>query len=467
MADVFDYIHWRGDISFTNAPFCEVDALIFSKLSYLPFEYIVPHSVDRSITLSEASDEFFAINKGRDVRLGEIIPDEIVDLFALCAQSVRFGNIPLSAYRSISNEERGEQFSAVTFLLDNGVNVVTYRGTDDTLIGWKEDFTMAFQTPIPAQYSAERYLAEIGESFDGEIIINGHSKGGNLSYWAALTAPLTIRERIVAVYNLDGPGFINDIRDNTVYQELHDRMKTIVPTCSVVGMFFNYDDNYEVVESTERGVFQHNGLSWKVLGNKFVRADDFTDECKRINSLLGAWIDSMSKSDREAFVDAVFDVLASTKAQTLTDLAADKAGVIKAFSSLDEETKRALSVGIKLLIGEGRASARQMLGVQSKDDEDSYAACAHPPKAKLMRKKRIVRRKVASKKRDKRSVPKASGCVAACKRTRHTGIKTITDSFKNLEMPQIDFSFLNSVLTPRRSEGKKTANQGRIKKRIK
>ncbi len=373
MADVFDYLNWRGDIGFEQAPFCEVDALVFSKLAYIPFDGIVGADHGEGITLNKAEELFFRKNAGKKISLGEIIPDEIVDLFHACANSARFSLVRLSSFVNINDGESVEQFSALTFSFDQ-LLVVTFRGTDDTLVGWKEDFSMAFSSPVAAQYRSESYLSEVANALDGDIIICGHSKGGNLAYFAALTANENVRVRIKEVYNLDGPGFLNAVFESRVYEELSGRMHTIVPTCSVVGMFFNYDENYQVVESSEKGIMQHNGLSWSVMGAKFIRADDFSDDCKRINKLLGAWIDSMSTRDREEFVSAVFGVLESTNARTLTELASDKGAVIKAFSSLDDETKRALSTGFKLLLGESRASVGEMLAPQRKTTKTARTA---------------------------------------------------------------------------------------------
>jgi hypothetical protein len=374
---VFDYIDWRGDITFEESPFCEVDALVLSKLAYIQFDGIVSATSEDGISLRKAAELFFNKNAGKKISLGEIIPDEIVDLLRSCAESERFAGLSLSSFVSVNDGESVEQFAALTFSI-NDLFVVTFRGTDDTLVGWKEDFSMAFNSPIPAQYRAESYLSDVADRFDGEIILCGHSKGGNLAYFAALSASEGIRARIKDVYNLDGPGFLNSVFESRAYCELEGRMHTIVPACSVVGMFFNFDENCKVVESSEKGIMQHNGLSWHVLGAKFVEADGFTDEFKRINKVIGAWIDSMSKREREEFVGAVFGALESTKARTLTELAADKAAVIKAFSSLDDETKRALSTGLKLFIGESRVEISEMLAPQRKTTKTARTA----PKAK-------------------------------------------------------------------------------------
>ena len=61
MGTLFDYVNWRGDLTFSEAPFNEVDNLIFSLLSYLNFSGIVPkeHS-DAAIPIKAAANSFLS-----------------------------------------------------------------------------------------------------------------------------------------------------------------------------------------------------------------------------------------------------------------------------------------------------------------------------------------------------------------------------------------------------------------------
>ena len=214
MANVFDYIKWRGDLGFEQSTLNEIDALIFCELSYIFYDGIVPESsADGYVTLSEAAEVFFERNAGRDeISLGEIVPKEIVTLLRNAAASRRFSEIPLAHFVNVIDDETVEQFSAISFFPTETTVFVAYRGTDDTITGWREDFRMAFLTPVPAQKRAEEYLMKA--SADAErIYLGGHSKGGNLALWAAMNSSDEIAERIEEIYNFDGPGFLDDVAE--------------------------------------------------------------------------------------------------------------------------------------------------------------------------------------------------------------------------------------------------------------
>ena len=377
MSTVFDYLKWRGDLPFDKVPLCEIDALIFCELSYIFFDGIVPESKeDGFITLADAAEIFFERNANREIKLGEIVPDEIVDLFRLASTSPRFSGVPMTGFVNVIDDEAVEQFSAVTFHPTAGEIFVAYRGTDDTITGWREDFRMAFLTPVPAQKRAAGYLSDIAAGNDARIYIGGHSKGGNLAMWSALTAREDISERIARVYNFDGPGFLYDVWESTEYSRITDKLSTVIPTGSVVGLLLKYDSNYRVTKSSAKNyLYQHDALTWEVCGESFVCDDDVAPDVKRINDMVGRWIDSMEPDAREAFVEGFFDILSSTNAKTVTDLAANRSAVLKAFSNIDPETKQALLAGIKFFVGEGRSSVaeqiRLLIKKRSRTDEES------------------------------------------------------------------------------------------------
>ncbi|MBR6744776.1 MAG: DUF2974 domain-containing protein, partial [Clostridia bacterium] len=359
MTTVFDYIRWRGDLSFEKSPLCEIDALIFCELSYIFFDGIVPESIeDGTVTLKEAAEIFFERNAGKDViSLGELVPREIVDLFRLAAASVRFAEVEIGNFINVIDDETVEQFSAVSFYPGDGRLFVAYRGTDDSIAGWREDFRMAFLTPVPAQKRAEEYLAKAAENFDGRIVVGGHSKGGNLALWAALNASEDVAERTDKIYNFDGPGFLDNIWEGDNYTRIADKIRTVIPSGSVVGLLLKYDANYNVTKSTAKSyLHQHNALTWIVEGRNFVCDSDVLPDVKRANNLVGKWIYAMAPDDRRNFVEGFFDILCSTNAKTVTDLAQNRTAVLKAFSTIDPETKAALMTGVKFFLGEGKSS---------------------------------------------------------------------------------------------------------------
>ncbi|MBQ2241203.1 MAG: DUF2974 domain-containing protein [Clostridia bacterium] len=415
MANVFDYIKWRGDLSFEQSPLNEIDALIFCELSYIFFEGIVPKDLDEGyVTLAEAAEVFFERNAGMDeIRLGELVPKEIVPLFKIAAASKRFANIPLAHFVNVIDDETVEQFSAISFFPDSDSVFIAYRGTDDSITGWREDFRMAFQTPVPAQKRAEDYLIKASEGAK-TICVAGHSKGGNLALWAAMNSPDEIAERIDKIYNFDGPGFLNDIWEGANYERIADKISTVIPTGSIVGLLLKYDKNYRVTKSSAKNyLYQHDALTWEVEGVEFVCDEDVAPDVKRANEVVGKWIYSMEPDDRRAFVEGFFDILCSTSAKTVTDLAENRSAVIKAFSNIEPETKQALMAGVKFFLGEGKSAITESIRDLLKKKSDDEPSDAKQPKTETIK---PVTRKVIKK------VKKAPIHKSASPKRRHTAI---------------------------------------------
>lgn len=405
MANVFDYIKWRGDLTFEQSPLNEIDALIFCELSYIFFDGIVPEDQNEGyVTLAEAAEIFFERNAGQEeISLGEIVPKEIVTLFSMTAASKRFSKIPLSHFVNIIDDETVEQFSAISFYPDDETVLVAYRGTDDTITGWREDFRMAFLTPVPAQKRAEEYLLKASEDAKN-IYVAGHSKGGNLALWAAMNASDEIAERIEKVYNFDGPGFLDDVWESELYGRVAGKISTVVPTGSVVGLLLKYDKNYRVTKSSAKGyLHQHDALTWEVEGTEFVCDEDVAPEVKRAHEVVGKWIYSMEPDERRAFVEGFFDILCSTSAKTVTDLAANRSAVIKAFSNIEPETRQALMSGVKFFLGEGKSaiseSIRELLKKKS-DEEEPKEKKPEPPKPDKKVKKAVAKKKKYKRRRN-------------------------------------------------------------------
>lgn len=397
MANVFDYIKWRGDLGFEQSALNEIDALIFCELSYIFYDGIVPESsADGYVTLREAAEVFFERNAGRDeISLGEIVPKEIVTLLRDAAASRRFSEIPLAHFVNVIDDETVEQFSAISFFPTDDTVFVAYRGTDDTITGWREDFRMAFLTPVPAQKRAEEYLMKA--SADAErIYLGGHSKGGNLALWAAMNSSDEIAERIEGIYNFDGPGFLDDVWESALYARIAGKVSTVIPTGSVVGLLLKHDKHYRVTKSSAKNyLYQHDALTWEVEGTRFVCDEDVAPDVKRAHEVVGKWIYSMEPDDRRAFIEGFFDILCSTGGKTVTDLAENRSAVIKAFSSIEPETKQALMSGVKFFLGEGKSaiteSIRDLLKKKS-DDEDSDEKKPEPKKADKKPKKAVAKK---------------------------------------------------------------------------
>ena len=352
MGTLYDYLTWRGDLSFAQDPLNEVDSLIFSLLSYIEFGGIVPagHS-STPVSVRAAANSFFARNPDlRRISMGVMVPKEIIRLLRVARECRRFRSVGMKGYVNRIDTEVQTQFSATTFCLDTGETVVAYRGTDDTLVGWKENFNMSFLDVVPAQAYAAAYLNEAAEHCPGRLYVAGHSKGGNLAVYAAIHCRPEVRSRLVQVWCNDGPGFRTAWFRNPDYLEVQTRIRTLVPQSSVVGMLLEHDESYTVVKSRQVGLFQHDGLTWEVQGKAFVRVKDVTEESKRTNRALREWLQNLSPVQREQFCDALYRLLSADNAATLTDLMSFKNRWILRSMRLDPQMRKTVLQTVQELI---------------------------------------------------------------------------------------------------------------------
>lgn len=314
MANVFDYLQWRGDLSFAQAPVNAVDALIFSALAYIGYSKGCASQPGTLMPLKGAADEFFTL-KDQRVRVKTDL-----ELLRKAAETRRFSETRLCFYRECLLEQEETQFAAATFLLNDGTAFLAFRGTDASLVGWKEDFNMSFQQTVPAQRMAQDYTREVAAEFDGPLQLGGHSKGGNLAVFAAARSSCMVRNRILAVYNNDGPGFSDYMMGDPGYLELVPRIHTFVPQSSVIGMLLEHEEPYKVIKSRQVGLLQHELYSWEVLGPGFLQMEGITDDSRFLNLTIKNWVSGMSVSERNVLVDTLFQLLSSGEVESAIDI---------------------------------------------------------------------------------------------------------------------------------------------------
>lgn len=341
MANMMDYLAWRGDLTFSQDGFHEVDNLIFSELVYVDFSGIVP-SDGRTIPLKEASEKFFSCHTEEEIEAKVSSTKMAAFLMREMAKTKRFGNLLLSYYIEEISREEESQFCAMTVYLDDKSTVVTYSGTDNTIVGWKENFNMSFLSETPGQLKAIEYLEQAaGLQKQGAIRVMGHSKGGNLAVYAAVHADEEVQKRITAVYSNDGPGFTSAMLEKSSYRKMLPRIRTIMPESSIVGMLLEHEEEYEVVKSSGSGPMQHDAMTWEVLGNALVHVRSVTEQSRMLDKTLKSWIGGMDREKREEFVDTLFAVLQEAEIETVDDLANMKwkkfIELMKIRSTLDKE----------------------------------------------------------------------------------------------------------------------------------
>ena len=354
MPNIVDYVDWRGDITFSASPFNDIDALILTQLAMVNWSGIIPGDVsDGYIALGDAADMYFA-DKEREVEpVSILMPSETYILLERIAHTKRFENIKLTAYISRIDAAREEQFSALTAKPGDGSACVIFRGTDDTIVGWKEDFNMSFMPTIPSQTEAAEYLDKMAKRVYGKLRVAGHSKGGNLAVYASTKCSPRVKRRILNVYNYDAPGFSREFFALPEYKEIHERIKSVVPQSSVVGMLFENNGRYSVVRSGQTGLMQHDAFSWEIKGTDFVLLEELTKESRDMTAVMNQWMAKMDIEERKKFVNAIYEILVATKATTITELNDDKALILKALKNTDKETKKMVFKTLGLLFDEG------------------------------------------------------------------------------------------------------------------
>ncbi len=322
MSNVLDYIAWRGDLSFDASPFNEIDVLVLCQITYLRFDGILGlENFKSSLTMRELSDVF---QKTPDFEsrssVGVLINRGTVDVLIAAAKSERFANVRITGFVNVVDLAKEEQFAAVTYILSPKKSVVIFRGTDDNIVGFKEDFNLCILDEVPAQKDAVRYLERAAREVKGRLVVGGHSKGGNLSVYASAMCSPSVKRRISAIYNLDGPGFQEKKIHSQEFYEVIPKLHSYYPHFSIVGMFFTRAGKYSVVDSDQTGILQHDPLSWHVMGNGFELMEDFDGASAFFSKTLNAWLMGVSREQQVQFIETLFNVLESTDAKTNSEM---------------------------------------------------------------------------------------------------------------------------------------------------
>lgn len=343
MSNIFDYFTWRGDLILQQEPFNEVDGAVLARFAYAPFDSIEQQINSGQMTVKSAVDILLARPDTKEKVLMKID----LKLLENIAGSERYKDMKLLAYENVFDVDQQVQFSVITIQLDSDTYFVSFRGTDSTFVGWKEDFNMSFLCPVPSQEMAVRYLNKVGRQLNGKLIVGGHSKGGNLSVYSSAFCEPEIQKRIAAIYNFDGPGFDKSVLSTEGYQNICDRIQTFIPQSSIVGMLLEHEESYIIVHSDQAiNVLQHDVLSWNVERNHFEYLETVTNTSKFIDSTLKAWIADMAPEQREQFIDAIYSIVSQTNIQSFKELNNNYIASAKAITSsiknLSEDTRQAV-----------------------------------------------------------------------------------------------------------------------------
>ena len=349
MANIIDYVKWRGDLELKDSKFNEIDSLILNRFSYFPLDNIIKDN--EIVTIQELGKRLEKEDKSNM----EILWKDDMELFSLMAESKRYGKMQALKYINKIEQEEQQQFSAITVILPDDSIYISFRGTDNTIIGWKENFNMTFKSHIASQISAKEYLENIAKQYpDRKIRLGGHSKGGNIALYSAIFADKKINKRILNIYNNDGPGFQDDIINTEEYKQTIDRAITYIPQDSIFGLLLEHREKYVIVKSIEKGIMQHDVYSWQVLGTDLIILGEITHGSKIINKTIKDWLKGLDLQTRRQVIDIVFEIVSSTNAKKVTDL---KVSIIKnaktilsSYNHIDSQNKKMIIATILELI---------------------------------------------------------------------------------------------------------------------
>ncbi len=349
MATILDYVCWRGDLTFQERRFNEVDNLILATLAYVDFTDIVPKDMTRGIRLKEVYRRYIELEHDQSSYFLDPFP-----LLKICAMSRRYQNIVVKHHVRDVDTDRQVQFSAVTFVPGNGHLYVGICGTDDTIIGWREDFNFSYMNSTQGQEEAKEYLNRTLEYEEIPIIVGGHSKGGNLAIYAAAFCTPRQRDQIVQVYSNDGPGFHQTLWEQPELIAVKDKTQHIIPQSSVIGVILANKAEKKIIKSKGHGLNQHNPYNWKVSPKGFLEAKEQTKASKFLDEALNEWIGSVEYSQREEFVSAVFDAMTASGMATLSEMNSEKwrtfSSTLTALLQMEQDRKKVILKTLKALV---------------------------------------------------------------------------------------------------------------------
>ena len=355
MKNMLDYIKEFGHVSFEERAFSEIDALVLTELEYLPLEKVVPsdENGENFVTVKEIAEYMQEHKQELFDENPMMITEERHEVSQVIADAPRFQSLKFFGVVSVWDKDTTKQFAAVTVEVEPSVRLVVFRGTDETLIGWKEDFLMTYSPLVAGQTDAKEYLAKQASLWDGDLMISGHSKGGNLAIYAAATQVEDVQLRIVDIFCFDSPGLYRSVLETKGYQNIVPLAMRYIPQDSLVGLMLESEVPYVIVKSNATGAMQHSAMTWEIEDGQFIKMEKLTKNSQLNDQTFKKWTESVSDEELELFWNVFFELLFSVGIDTVNDLYGQFMHYVqeflKAAGNMDEE-KRELLTRIALLL---------------------------------------------------------------------------------------------------------------------
>lgn len=335
MGNIMDYISWRGDLSFEQSQFNEVDNLILACFSYVNLDGISAVTKQKGIGLKKLTKEFMKLHTMKELEADKSFIRLAPFMMMEMAKSVRFGKCVVRNYVNDIVTEAEQQFAAMEIVLEDGTSYVSFRGTDDTIIGWKEDFNLSTGV-VPAQKRAIEYLQKISEHTDGMLRVGGHSKGGNLAIYGSVMCK-SAHEKILEIYSNDGPGFSREFQELPETKEMMPKIIRIIPEYSIIGTLLEHEKEPVIVASSSKGLLQHDAFSWEVQGPALVRRDSLNKTALRFIEILHKWIDGMDTEQKRLLIEDLFATLQASGYENLSEV---QSGELKSLAAMVKRVEK-------------------------------------------------------------------------------------------------------------------------------
>ena len=335
MGNIMDYISWRGDLSFEQSQFNEVDNLILACFSYVNLDGISAVTKQKGIGLKKLTKEFMKLHTMKELEADKSFIRLAPFMMMEMAKSVRFGKCVVRNYVNDIVTEAEQQFAAMEIVLEDGTSYVSFRGTDDTIIGWKEDFNLSTGV-VPAQKRAIEYLQKISEHTDGMLRVGGQSKGGNLAIYGSVMCK-SAHEKILEIYSNDGPGFSREFQELPETKEMMPKIIRIIPEYSIIGTLLEHEKEPVIVASSSKGLLQHDGFSWEVQGPALVRRDSLNKTALRFIEILHKWIDGMDMEQKRLLIEDLFATLQASGYENLSEV---QSGGLKSLAAMVKRVEK-------------------------------------------------------------------------------------------------------------------------------
>ena len=355
MSNINDYLLWRGDLSFEASPFNQVDDMILARFSYMPFNKIKMEETETIeniyLKLKSFKNEDFGYNGDKD-------------LITRMGQSLRFKNLKVTNFEINVDKKTEEQFAAITIHLNDNEMSISFNGTNSSIIGWKEDFNLSFMENIPSQIAGLEYSKNIMNKYLKNAKLGGHSKGGNIAMYSTTGLPQDLKDRVVSVSNYDGPGFSQKMVESEDYKNILNKITTFIPQSSIIGRLLEHRENCIVVESKEKGIYQHDIFSWQVLGTNIITISNVTNNSEFFDKTISTWLQQTTPEQRKVFIDTVFELFYSTNVLTFKEFSTSKLKnintILKNYSTINEDEKKVISKMIFEFLSAGKKNAVEL-----------------------------------------------------------------------------------------------------------